>query len=161
MFSQWLELSSDVDWVGQGRPREYEMWGPRAHSWDVFGSERRCGFACMLPPAKRRRELKDHWPNNFSPQAGPTGPLQGIPAKTGRERRGGGYVGNEAALQGQAASTARRAAHIASQTKLRTHKPPGTLEAHLHKTVLTTTSQPSRDHPDHSESGPGVRHYYK
>ena len=55
----------------------------------------------------------------------------------------------------------RRAAQIASQPRLRTHKPPRTLEAHLHKTVLTTTSQPSRDHPDHSESGPGVRHYHK
>ena len=156
MFSQWLELSSDVEWVGQGRPREYEMWGPRAHSWDVFGSERRCGFACMLPPAKRRRELKDHWPNNFSPQAGPTGPLQGIP--TGR-----GGNGAAAAMWGMRRHCRARwrAAQIASQTRLRTHKPPRTLEAHPHKTVVTTTSQPSRDHPDHSESGPGVRHYYK
>ena len=55
----------------------------------------------------------------------------------------------------------RRAAQIASQTKLRTHKPPRTLEGHLHKTVRTTTSQPSCDHPDRSESGLGVRHYHK
>ena len=106
MFSQWLELSSDVEWVGQGRPREYEMWGPRAHNWDASGHERRCGFACLLPPVRRQRGMKVQWPNNFSPQARPTGPLQGIPTRTGRERRGGGYVGNEAALQGQAVSSA-------------------------------------------------------